>query len=772
MNFKIAIVLLQLLTTSYASSDDFELACDSANPSAKTNVTCVCRRTVGNGIQWVLNGTQISECVFNDTCLPTPDGYTFLINVFAYKMTKIDYDYNDCTQINCRDLSNTSAQLMVVPSAINFDSSNPTSIAEPAFSHNNGMFSITTGCISGYMHVTCEWYTFNNGAPEEYTQGQSAFVMINKSSCSNCNEDDNAKMTCGFYHIEASGNETKNVYFRVVVTHIPTNLKLEVNSTNVYTIKVQDSKQSDSSDSSGSTLLIDVIAVVIVVVLIVIAVPIVVIAVFKYLDNKHPPPNIHKIEPKETEVKLGWNDAIKCWCKIFLYKISYKETGAVSEKEQTTRKTEIKLSGLQPMTDYIIIVARNMLCMSSKSKTPVHVTTLPGKPSNLHCTTRTTAVELVWEKPYCPDKRQLKYEVTLKEAKFRKECSRTKCTIPELIPGKKYTVQVCTIYKSQKSSQEEIEFYSKAVKVIPKVKYKPGKKIVNCNIKWAVVEQNSNIPVETDTFTYKIECHDLKKKELVIKTDIINTQSYAIEGLHPNQDYSVYVYVICQSETLNHPGHRTFVTPSAGEIIHATPKSTVIEISWNKPIVTGKSIEYSVCWNKFYKKQTLNTSCSIEGLIPGRTVTIQVYYGTTNILLLETAVETQAIKVIPTVSCKQGRRYVQCNIRWTINNFVYKKSEIFKEEHAITYKVKCVLKEKVVYGEVNIRTKECTLLELHPNQEYSVYVYAVYQSVTLEPPGITTFKTPTLRRQKRELLDMIESDDVKRNRMQRLIMHR
>jgi positive regulator of sigma E activity len=81
------------------------------------------------------------------------------------------------------------------------------------------------------------FFIFKDGEPEKYTQGQSAFVMFNKSSCSNCNDDDNAKMTCGFYHTEASGNETTNVYFRVVVTHTPTNLKWEVNSTNVYTIK-------------------------------------------------------------------------------------------------------------------------------------------------------------------------------------------------------------------------------------------------------------------------------------------------------------------------------------------------------------------------------------------------------------------------------------------------------------------------------------------------------------------------------------------------------
>ncbi|XP_060576314.1 uncharacterized protein LOC132733669 [Ruditapes philippinarum] len=238
MNIKIGIVFLQLLIPSYGY---FELACDSANPSAQTDLTCVCRRTVGSGIKWFFNGNSISDCFLNSGCLPQPIGYTISINVseFAYEMTKSAYDYNDCTQINCTDASNTRVQLMVVPGAINFDPSNLSPISEPTISHSNGNFSISTGCISGYTDVTCEWYTVYNEVQEKYTNGQFAFNENDSSGCSNCNDDVNARKTCGFYHIEASGNETKNVNFRVVLTHTPTNLKWEVNSSHVYTVKIQ-----------------------------------------------------------------------------------------------------------------------------------------------------------------------------------------------------------------------------------------------------------------------------------------------------------------------------------------------------------------------------------------------------------------------------------------------------------------------------------------------------------------------------------------------------
>ncbi|XP_060552615.1 uncharacterized protein LOC132713928 [Ruditapes philippinarum] len=215
-----------------------DLTCDSVNTLIQSDVTCICKNAPD--IDWLIDDVFNSNCVLSSICVPQYSGYNYSINITenVYKMTINSYDYSNCTKITCKDTSDSNKMQSIIPSSLVFDTTYPTSLIEPGSNNSNGINSVTTGCISGYLDVQYEWYIIVDGVEERYSVYNTSIIdTIDNSLCVNCDTDVNGQRTIGFEHSEASGSGTKTGLLKVSLHHVSTNLHLNLTSRYYYTVK-------------------------------------------------------------------------------------------------------------------------------------------------------------------------------------------------------------------------------------------------------------------------------------------------------------------------------------------------------------------------------------------------------------------------------------------------------------------------------------------------------------------------------------------------------
>ncbi|XP_060585716.1 protein sidekick-2-like [Ruditapes philippinarum] len=225
-----------------------DVTCDSVNPLIQSDVTCICQNAPGTDIDWLIDDTFNSNCVLSTICAPQYSGYSYSMNTTenVYKMTINSYDYSNCTKITCKDTSDGSIMQSIIPSSLVFDTTFPTSMTEPGSNNSNGIISVKTGCISGYLDVQYDWYIIVGGLEERYVIYDTNIIdTIDNSSCINCDTDVNGQRTIGFEHIEASGSGTKTGLFKVSLYHVSTNLQLNLTSRFFYTVTVRPSQSEN-----------------------------------------------------------------------------------------------------------------------------------------------------------------------------------------------------------------------------------------------------------------------------------------------------------------------------------------------------------------------------------------------------------------------------------------------------------------------------------------------------------------------------------------------
>ncbi|XP_060607691.1 uncharacterized protein LOC132759849 [Ruditapes philippinarum] len=222
-----------------------DVTCDSVNPLIQSDVTCVCKNAPGTDIDWLVDDEFNSNCGLSKECLPIYSGYNYSINTTGnvYMMTINLYNYSNCSKITCKDTSDGSIKQSIIPSSLVFDTTFPTSMAEPGSNNTNGIISVTTGCISGFSDVQYDWYFIVDGLEERYVVYDTNIIdTIEKenSPCVNCDTDVNGQRIIGFEHSEASGSGTKTGLFKVSLYHVSTNSQLNLTSRYYYTVKDHD----------------------------------------------------------------------------------------------------------------------------------------------------------------------------------------------------------------------------------------------------------------------------------------------------------------------------------------------------------------------------------------------------------------------------------------------------------------------------------------------------------------------------------------------------
>lgn len=341
-------------------------------------------------------------------------------------------------------------------------------------------------------------------------------------------------------------------------------------------------------------------------------------------------PKFTKIELEDTEIYLEWTDSLKFCSKIFRYNIDCSPTeGQVKDKncrEEFTKKKKFTLENLDPMAIYQISLSRKLCCFKSSATQISVITRKAGMLNDQEYTANLTIIEVRWTKPDCISNPQLQYEITCNKVK-KDRTDKTMYTIKDLIAYTTYKIEVVAINNGKNSLLFTEEISATPIKLcLGDVCYGPENTNVKCNIRWTVSHKPESLN-KSDKFHFNVICRS--KEEQVHKEKKITDSSYTIPDLYCDRSYTVYVYAIYKSKTLEPPCKIKLAPYIPTWDSEPTSKSTGIELKWKRPEYTGvQPLTYEVTYNKGNKKivyKTSEISYTIKNLEPSQTYDVWIF---------------------------------------------------------------------------------------------------------------------------------------------------
>lgn len=238
-------------------------------------------------------------------------------------------------------------------------------------------------------------------------------------------------------------------------------------------------------------------------------------------------------------------------------------------------------------------------------------------------------------------------------------------------------------------------------------------------------------------FRYNIVCSPTQGqvKDKNCREEFTKKKKFALENLDPMAIYQISLSrkLCCFKSSAT---QISVITRKAGMLNDQgyTSNLTIIEVRWTKPdCISNPQLQYEITCNKVKKDRTDKTMYTIKDLIAYETYKIEVVAinnGKNSLLFTEEISATPIKLCLEDVCYGPENTNVKCNIRWIVSH----KPEPLNKSDKFHFNVICRSKEEQVHKEKKITDSSYTIPHLYPDRSYTVYVYAIYNSIQLEPP--------------------------------------